>query len=336
MQEAGRRPWALVLAGGDGSRLRALTTAPCGSAVPKQFCSLHGGQSLLEDAFDRAAAITDAPHIATILAYQHRQWWAEIERVAQLSPGNVIVQPRNRGTAIGVLYSLLHLQVRDPHAQVVLLPADHYVSDEPALHGALLRALEHTRRDQMHPVLLGVEPDEIDCELGYILPGRPDGRGGRKVARFIEKPDATRAGQIITAGGLWNSFIITASAHALIDLFLPRFAPLVTEMQLILSRGFAAGSPTGAWPAIVDLYERLPDLDFSRDLLQGQEHKLSVVPAPACGWSDLGTPRRVGETLKRMHASGHRRFEPLRTPYINLAAQHALKAGMSDRGLGTG
>ena len=333
MQTMGR-PWALVLAAGDGSRLRALTTRPCGAAVPKQFCSLHGGQSLLEDAFDRACAVTDATHVATIVAYKHRQWWSEIERVTHLSPGNVIVQPRNRGTAIGVLYSLLHLQLRDPHARVLLLPADHYVRDEAALRDALLASLARTSRDP-RPVLIGIEPDEIDIDLGYILPSPSD---PLSVARFVEKPDHARAAQIIDAGGLWNSFIIAAAVHSLIDLYLPRYAALVTEMQLILSRGFSAGSPTGPWPAIVDLYERLPELDFSRDLLQGQEHKLCVLPAPTCGWSDLGTPRRVGETLRRMHASEHsrRRIEPTHTPYINLAAQHALRAGTSDWGLGTG
>jgi mannose-1-phosphate guanylyltransferase len=293
---------------------------------------LHGGQSLIEDAFDRASAIADAQHIATILAWRHRQWWSEIERVTHLSPGNVIVQPRNRGTAIGVLYSLLHIQLRDPHARVALLPADHYVRDEAALREALTAALARTSQDA-RPILIGIEPDEIDSELGYILPSASD---PSSVARFVEKPDHARARQIIAAGGLWNSFIIAAEASALIDLYLPRHAALVTEMQLILSRGYVAGSPTAAWPAIVDLYERLPELDFSRDLLEGQEQKLSVLRAPACGWSDLGTPRRVEETLRRMHDAGHghRRADPTRTPYLNLAAQHALNAGKSDWGLG--
>ena len=332
--------WALVLAGGDGNRLRALTTRPCGSAVPKQFCSLHGGQSLLEDAFDRAAALTDHAHIATIVAQQHRQWWSEIERVSRLQPGNVIVQPRNCGTAIGVLYALFHILYKDPHAHVVLLPADHYVRDEEILRRSLTAAVECTRRDETRPVLLGLEPDEADTDLGYILPGNPDRSGARTVARFVEKPDRACAAELIDAGGLWNSFIIAAAAQALIDLFLPRHAAMVMEMQVIVSRGLEAGSSTAAWPAIVDMYERLPHLDFSRDLLQGREDKLCVVSVPACGWSDLGTPRRVGETLRRLRPAEHRRHESAHGPYVNLAAQlaaqHAAKAGTGDRGLGTG
>lgn len=314
--------WGLVLAAGDGSRLRSLTTHPCGTAVPKQFCSLHGGQSLLEDAFDRAVAIADHDRIATIVAFQHRQWWSGIERVNRLPAGNVIVQPANRGTAIGVLYSLLHILARDPRAHVVLLPADHYVRDEDTLRESLLLASERTQRDPSRVVLLGLEPEDIDTELGYIVPGGRDPLGGHPVAQFVEKPDRDAAAAIIAAGGLWNSFILAASAQSLLDLFLPRYAALMMEMQVIVSRGLASGSSTAAWPAIVDLYERLPTLDFSRDLLEGREENLRVICAPACGWSDLGTPHRVGETLRRLGPVKVVR-EISRPPYINLAAQHA-------------
>lgn len=318
--------WALVLAGGEGARLRALTTRPCGAAVPKQFCSLHGGQSLLEDALDRGAQLTDEGHVCTIVAHQHRQWWSEIDRVNHMPPDNVIVQPRNCGTAIGVLYSLLHILAKDAHAQVALLPADHYVRDEETLRDSLRCAIEHVRRDAIHPVLIGIEPEDVDTELGYVIPGAPDAHGARAVTRFVEKPDRASAAEIIAAGGLWNSFIITAAAQSLIDLFLPRYASVVMEMQVILSRGFASGSPTAAWPAIVDMYSRLPDLDFSRDLMQGHEERLCVVPARSCGWTDLGTPRRVGEALERLRGLEYRRRASSRPPYVDLAAQHALYA----------
>ena len=46
--------WAVVLAAGDGTRLASLTRDGQGNAVPKQFCSLRGENSLLHDAVDRA------------------------------------------------------------------------------------------------------------------------------------------------------------------------------------------------------------------------------------------------------------------------------------------
>jgi len=291
--------WALVLAGGEGSRLRSLTTRPCGTSVPKQFCSLRGGHTLLEDALKRGAGITAAERICTIVAQQHREWWAEPLRA--LTAPNVIVQPRNRGTGIGLLYSLLQLLPRDPLANVVLLPADHYVRDEVILRDAIEMALRRLAAEPTAPVLLGVEPEEIDTELGYILPGRSDPLGGQQVARFIEKPNAMLARDVIEAGGVWNTFIIAASVKSLLDLFMPRFASLVMEMQLIMNRASAVGLPAVAsWAALVDLYERLPQVDFSRDILEGREASLRVVNVPSCGWSDLGTPKRVAETLQRI------------------------------------
>jgi mannose-1-phosphate guanylyltransferase len=315
-----RHTWCLILAGGDGSRLRALTTTPCGTSVPKQYCSLYGGHSLLEDAIARARRVIAPERICTIVAQQHRQWWTECAPMLEaLERGNLIVQPRNLGTGIGILYSLLHILAKDPQAQLVLLPADHYVRDEDVLNGALLQALERVDRNADHPVLLGLQPEEPDTDLGYVLPGDPDPLGGNAVARFIEKPGYSVAREIIEAGGLWNTFIMVASAQTLLDLYLPRFAPLVMEMQISLAKGQTAGSPTGSWPALLSLYDRLPELDFSRDLLEGHAGDLCVLRVPACGWSDLGTPRRVGEIVQRLGSVS----DDGSAVRVNLAAQHA-------------
>ena len=323
-----RHPWSLILAGGDGSRLRALTTKPCGTSVPKQYCSLHGGHSLLEDAIARAQRVVAPDRVCTIVAQQHRQWWTECAQLHEaMENGNLIVQPRNLGTGIGILYSLLHILAKDSQARVVLVPADHYVRDEDVLNSALLQALERLDRNDDRPVLLGLQPDEPDTDLGYVLPGDPDPLGGHSVARFIEKPGYSVAREIIDAGGLWNTFIMAAAARTLLDLYMPRYAPLVMEMQVSLAKGQTAGSPTGSWPALLSLYDRLPELDFSRDLLEGRAADLCVLRVPPCGWSDLGTPRRVGEIVQRLTGDDSADRAPAdgyRTAaHINLAAQHA-------------
>jgi mannose-1-phosphate guanylyltransferase len=316
--------WALVLAGGDGNRLRALTTAPCGTHVPKQYCSLCGDRTLIEDAVDRARGLVTNQHICAVVAEHHRHWWSQTAGLAALPPRNIFVQPRNRGTAIGIVYSLLHLHAKDPHARVVLLPADHYVQDESLLREAMMIALAHLAADDRHPVLLGMEPDESDTELGYIVPGTGDRFGTRDVCRFVEKPTFAFASDLIGEGALWNTFIIAATVRSLIDLFMRRYAPIALEMQVVVSRALSAEAPTGGWPMIVDMYQRLPELDFSRDVLQGQESQLCVVAVPPCGWSDLGTPRRIADTLRRTPQSpldfANQLSEGVR---VSLAAAHA-------------
>jgi len=67
----------------------------------------------------------------------------------------------------------------------------------------------------------------------------------------------------------------------------------------------------------------LPELDFSRDVLQRSPSLLRVLAVPACGWSDLGTPRRVGLTVSRYRSTAG---VPLSTApvmaFIDLAARH--------------
>ena len=311
--------WALVLAGGEGSRLRALTTHSSGTAIPKQYCSLTGRYSLLEEAIGRARQVVTQDQVCTIVAHQHREWWSE--QLATSLPQNVIVQPRNKGTGIGVLYSLLHISHRDPAATVLLLPADHYVRDEELLRHSLKLAMQRVQAGPHTPLLLGVQPDHADPELGYILPGDRDDLGNHTVARFLEKPTPTVAAQIIAAGGLWNTFIIAASVPTLINMFMQHYAPLVMEMQVLVSRRMLSGSGTALWPALFALYERLPQLDFSRDLLQGREQRLRVIDAPACGWNDLGTPARVAATLRGLDDAAC--DDPETTRHLSLAAQHA-------------
>lgn len=315
--------WALVLAAGEGSRLRALTTQPCGTPVPKQYCSLHGGQSLVEDAIRRAQSQVAAERVCAIVAQQHHRWWSTIDALTELPARNLIVQPRNRGTAIGVLYSLVHILSLDPEAEILVLPSDHYVADEPLLQDSLATALTHVAKAPEHPVLLGLQPDEPDSELGYIIPGTTGDLGARSVTRFVEKPELPAAAQLIRNGGLWNTFIMAASARSLLNLFLPRFAPTVMEMQVIVGGTLQNKSSAAGWPSIVDMYGRLPELDFSRHVLEGRESTLRVLRVPQCGWSDLGTPHRVGETLRRLPRRPAMSAEMPLPGYINLAAQHA-------------
>jgi mannose-1-phosphate guanylyltransferase len=310
--------WAIVLAAGEGSRLRKLTTMPSGVAVPKQFCSLSGGHSLLEDAMQRAESVAPRPRICAIVAAQHRTWWQA--PLWSAPAANVVVQPANQGTANGILLPLCYVLERDPQARVVLLPSDHFVRDEAVLARALRSATAQLafRRDEI--LLLGIEPEEVDPELGYVVPGPSDRRGAFEVEQFVEKPSPTLARTLLRRGAVWNSFIIAARGEALLRLFERRFPELVLEMRTAVQRELRSA---GNGYAIGELYERLPEIDFSRHILEGQEAVLRVVPVPQCGWSDLGTPQRVAQCLARLAPTAmSAAVEFGRQAYLNLAAQH--------------
>jgi len=286
--------WAIVLAGGEGTRLRSLTTDARGRSKPKQYCSLFGGSTLLEDALRRGRAIAGEANLCAIVADHHAEW--SNAALASVAPANIITQPRNRGTANGVLLSLLSILARDPLARLLFLPADHFVEDEARLATAVGAALADLEGAPGELALIGIEPDEPDPELGYIVPGDMTQRG-RRVARFVEKPSRRVAADLLAQGAVWNSFIFAAAGTALLGMFRERMPVTVDSMETALARALA---PDGDAESLDDLYAHLPEADFSRAILADAVPQLRVVTAKACGWSDLGTPRRIGEVVCRV------------------------------------
>ena len=130
----GARRWGIILAGGDGTRLKNLTRLVCGDDRPKQFCPLVGKDTLVEQTRKRAERCISSEQILFLLTRSHSAFYLN-ER--GLRPSQRIVQPANNGTAPPILYSLLSIQQSDKDAIAAILPCDHHYSDEQAFTGAL-------------------------------------------------------------------------------------------------------------------------------------------------------------------------------------------------------
>jgi mannose-1-phosphate guanylyltransferase len=307
--------WALILAGGEGTRLQSLTRMASGIAVPKQFCSLGHSGSLLHDAVTRARLVASAERTTVVVSEHHRRWWQGLD--LRVPARNLFSQPGNRGTAQGILLPLLRILHRDPEANLLVLPSDHYVSNELVLAASLRKAMCEVIRTPEGILLLGMAAEEADPELGYIV---SDGAGDVSAVRdFVEKPDVTTARALIARGGVWNSFIFAANGQSLLRRFEQTCPDLVAEMRQIVE----SVSPSAQMPRLAELYARSPNIDFSRDILQRSTDSLRVLRVPACGWSDLGTPHRVIETVQRMKSQARAFASAPADPsaFLNLAGR---------------
>lgn len=292
--------WSLVLAGGDGTRLAAITKNADGVVVPKQFCRLTGGRSLLEETLERADRLASRARTVTVVTRRHEAWWRALLRGRPRD--NVVVQGVNRGTAAGLLIPISHIMRCAPDAQLVVLPSDHYVADEATLRASIRRAIEANQAVPDEVVLLGIRPRGPESGYGWIVPERKHHGGDAiRVARFVEKPPVEDARALMRLGGLWSPFILVGMVrtfHAMAERALPAITTAVDDCV-------AAHRLDRCYPNA-----HVAAGDFCHDVLVHAADQLRVVAVPPCGWSDVGTPERLRECLavlparRREHVRG--------------------------------
>lgn len=278
------RLWAIVLAGGEGSRLGALARDDQGEPAPKQFCRFGTERSLLASTLARAQRLVPRDRVVVSLLEHHRRWWAAA--LADHPSRCAVSQPCPRGTAAGVLGPLLRVHGADPDARVVILPSDHAVEDEAMLKRSIGEAVRVAERRPDDLVLLGFTPEGADPTLGWIVPSSENDGSSHGVLAFEEKPSPGRAMRLMALGGMWNGMLMVARASALVRLYerhLPELIPVAAD--LARSHG-GSRRPAAA-------YQAIPARDVSRDLVAPAVARLRAVRVPPCGWTDLGTPARL-------------------------------------------
>ncbi len=278
--------WAVVLAGGNGVRLRPLSRQLTGDDRPKQFCRLWGGRTLLSQTRRRLKPAIPDERTLLVLTREHQPFY-EPELAAEPAAWT-IVQPSNRGTAAAILWSLLRIGELDWDAVVAFFPADHYYARESRFRKGVAQAFIAAERNRQSVVVLGAEPDRPESGYGWIEVERQPGPSPAPVRRFWEKPDRIIAEQLLRRGCLWSTFIMVGSVGAFLEMTaaaLPAlFATLYAE----------AGSPR-----IASCYDWIEPADFSRHVLSRSIDRLLATSLGDAGWSDLGDPGRARAVMAR-------------------------------------
>lgn len=286
---------AIVLAGGDGTRLRSLTRFIWGAEVPKQFCPLLGQRTMLEETLLRAHAAVPAEHTVVVVNRAHQRFYQPLLR--GMPSHQVIEQPSNRGTAPAVFIGLRRLLELGRGATVAVFPSDHFVGDTERFARHIETAFEAIDEFPQLCVLLGATPNAPERSYGWLEPDarvsftRPD---LLRVRRFWEKPDAETATRLYRGGCLWNSFIIVAALPTLHAMF-AEYAP-----ELFCTFGAEMAATVDEEAATERLYERLESTGFCEQILSQCPPNLAVVKMDDLEWNDLGEPARVLDVVASM------------------------------------
>ncbi len=289
--------WSIILAGGEGNRIRPFIQGWLGRHRPKQYCTFVGTRSLLQHTLERALRLAPEERTLVVIDRSHQQF-AEPQLISNPLV-RLVLQPSNRDTAPGIFLPLAYVRHANPLATVVLYPSDHFVYPENPYIRTVLAAVEEVSIEPHRLILLGVAPDGIELEYGWIQPGpEVTASGGRvlSVRAFLEKPGEADARAALESGALWNTFVLVAKAELLWRLghqFFPQM------MSLFESLAEAIGSVQET-QVLGSLYSRMPSLNFSSELLQRLTEYIGVMKLEGVLWSDWGRPERIVSSLKKI------------------------------------
>lgn len=259
--------WAVVLAGGSGSRFWPLSSP----ARPKQLLPLAGAKSTAEETLDRLAGFIPP---ARVLVVTGKALAPLLTERLGLDPANVLVEPRAASTAPALVWAAAEILRRDPSATILSLHADWVLGDQAGFTRTADTAL-FAARDHDRLITVGIVPSRPETGYGYIVPGTPLGKSARTVARFTEKPDMTTALDLMASGALWNSGLFAWTATRLlaeVQQHTPEIAPHLVRLA------------EGDIPAF---FESVTAISIDVGVLE-RSQAVAVVPGNF-DWDDVGT-----------------------------------------------
>ncbi len=316
----------VVLAGGSGSRLWPKSRA----ALPKQFLKLTSDLTMLQDTLARLEG-TQADKPVVICNDAHRFLVAEQLRQQDVQHGGILLEPMGRNTAPAIALAALHACLDGQDPVLLVLAADHLISDAPAFHQAIAQA--ELLANQGKLVTFGIVPDSAHTGYGYIKRGSQVSgvEVGFDVASFVEKPDLPTAQNYVDSGEYyWNSGMFMFKASRYLQ-ELEKHAP---EMLSICKKAIATEAKDLDFVRVdADIFEKCPDDSIDYAVMEKTD-SACVVPLDA-GWSDVGSWSSLWETASQKDANnnvivGDAILDGVNNSYINAEQRLISVVGLDD------
>jgi mannose-1-phosphate guanylyltransferase len=297
--------YAVIMAGGVGSRFWPSSRR----AHPKQFLDVFGEASMIQNTFARLQPLVQPENVFVVTNADYAE--KTREHLPAVPAANVLAEPVARNTAPCVALAAARLHALDPDATMLVLPADHVITNVARFHAVLQAAVEAAQGPEANGepplVTLGVRPTHPETGYGYLQydadgddGGAPDTGPGRKKPRahrvltFAEKPDLATAERFLDAGDfLWNSGMFVWRADAVLAA-LELHLPVVHALFAGLESDFGTDREDAA---VAEAYDRSPKISIDYGVMERARNVL-VVPG-AFGWSDVGDWRAVHELAEK-------------------------------------
>ncbi|MGL4853216.1 MAG: mannose-1-phosphate guanylyltransferase [Phocaeicola sp.] len=267
----------VIMAGGIGSRLWPLSTPEC----PKQFADVMGcGKSLLALTAERFKGICAPEQIWVVTGERYVELVKE--HLPEIPAENILAEPMARNTAPCIAYACWSIKQRDAKANIVVTPADAFVSDTEEFRKVIRQALAFTAQEQA-VVTIGIKPNRPETGYGYIAAGEAVKGELCRVSQFKEKPNRETAEAYLKEGNfVWNAGIFVWNVETIVaemKLHVPQLAQLFEGLEPLLGTEREK-------EAIATLFPTCESISIDYAVME-KTTRAYVLPADF-GWSDLG------------------------------------------------
>jgi mannose-1-phosphate guanylyltransferase/mannose-6-phosphate isomerase len=285
-----RKITPVIMSGGSGTRLWPVSRR----AKPKQFHALGAAHTLIQETalrsrgelFEAPVVVCNAAHAGIV-----RSQLAEAGVPAQL----ILLEPAARNTAPCAVAAAVVLAARDPDALMMLLPADHDVTDVAAYHAAVAVGREAAADGAL--VVFGLKPSRAETGYGYIRAGEGSG-AVRRVDAFVEKPDAATAQRFAADPAYsWNAGMFLFSARA----FLDEARRLAPEIAAAAEASVREATVEAGVVQLGQSFAHAPAVSIDYAVMEMTDR--AVVVSCDLGWSDVGAWQALWELAPKT-ASG--------------------------------
>jgi mannose-1-phosphate guanylyltransferase len=283
--------WGIILAAGDGKRLKQYIRSQFNSDCPKQYCAFIGTRSMISHTIARVKLFIPQDRIIVTVNSKHHMY--SLRDIAGLEQRNVIVQPSNKETSASILLPLLHIIRRDPDARVVIFPSDHFIMEEERFMDNVAAAAEFVDHHPKYLLLLGIESHESNTDYGWIETDMKiaDILGCEifRVKRFLEKPNSQKIKTMQQDHCLLNTMVFAGTASTVLRKF-RLLTPTVFHAFKEIDTNLLSPHEEAT---VRDVYATLPSVDFSEAILEHDAHGLAVLRVKDVYWNDWGNAERI-------------------------------------------
>lgn len=288
----------VILCGGSGTRLWPLSR----KSYPKQFIPLVDGKSLLALTIERLARVAGQGAGMLAVCGEDHRFLVQDALEAAGAQGRMVLEPVARNTAPAIALAAL---AAAPDDLLLVCPSDHHIPDAAAFAAMVQGAVPAAAAGAI--VTFGVVPSFPSTAYGYIEQGAARADGGHAAARFIEKPAAEMAQQLLLRGNvLWNAGIFFCRAETMLSALLLHCPDVLHACEAAM----AASARDGAFVR-PERQAFAAARSESIDYAVMQKHRDIVVFPFGGAWSDVGSWNAAAELTpadaagNRVYGAGH-------------------------------